>query len=209
MDNPQSDHPQWDTMWVAVRADTGRFAQDIATMRAQLDGPFSAGAQRAGQVLETSLSRALRTGKFGFDDLRKVALAALADIAQAAIKAGMAQAGIAGGIGGAIGGAIGGGGGQGLLGQLLRLGLGALGLPGRATGGLVAPDRPYRVGERGPELFVPNSAGTILPVAAPDARAINITVNLHGAAPSDPLAMQQSGRQVARAVRAAMMSAAR
>ena len=35
--------------------------------------------------------------------------------------------------------------------------------PGRAFGGPVTGARPYIVGERGPELFVPNSSGTIVP----------------------------------------------
>ena len=34
--------------------------------------------------------------------------------------------------------------------------------PRRANGGSVAADRPYIVGERGPELFVPKSGGTIV-----------------------------------------------
>lgn len=36
-------------------------------------------------------------------------------------------------------------------------------IPGRATGGDVAAGRPYIVGERRPELFVPQVSGTILP----------------------------------------------
>lgn len=35
-------------------------------------------------------------------------------------------------------------------------------LPGRASGGPVANNTPYMVGERGPELFVPNSGGSIV-----------------------------------------------
>ena len=35
-------------------------------------------------------------------------------------------------------------------------------LPGRAEGGPVAANRPYMVGERGPELFVPNNTGTVV-----------------------------------------------
>ena len=38
----------------------------------------------------------------------------------------------------------------------------ALGLPGRATGGPVSAGRAYRVGERGPEYFVPTSSGRIV-----------------------------------------------
>jgi phage-related minor tail protein len=48
---------------------------------------------------------------------------------------------------------------------LLRMGLSAigLGLPGRATGGPVSAGAPYMVGERGPELFVPQNSGSIVP----------------------------------------------
>ena len=36
-------------------------------------------------------------------------------------------------------------------------------IPGRASGGSVASGQAYVVGEQGPELFVPNSSGTIIP----------------------------------------------
>ncbi|MCH8157212.1 MAG: hypothetical protein IID18_05580 [Nitrospinae bacterium] len=36
-------------------------------------------------------------------------------------------------------------------------------IPGLASGGPVTPGQPFFVGERGPELFVPNSAGTVVP----------------------------------------------
>lgn len=36
-------------------------------------------------------------------------------------------------------------------------------LPGRATGGPVTGGAPYMVGEKGPELFVPHSSGSIIP----------------------------------------------
>jgi lambda family phage tail tape measure protein len=36
-------------------------------------------------------------------------------------------------------------------------------LPGRAIGGPVSANMPYMTGERGPELFIPSSAGTIIP----------------------------------------------
>ena len=38
------------------------------------------------------------------------------------------------------------------------------GLPGRADGGPVIGSKPYVVGERGPELFVPAESGTIIPM---------------------------------------------
>jgi phage-related protein len=50
---------------------------------------------------------------------------------------------------------------------------------GRAAGGPVSSGTSYVVGERGPELFVPNTAGTIVPNGGSGGRGntINLTVN--------------------------------
>ena len=85
--------------------------------------------------------------------------------------------------------------------------LGALfGLPGRATGGPVAPERPYLVGERGPELFVPTSAGRV-EASVPHGQArpdVRVAINLAAPRGTDaPVALQRSSRQVASAVRRA------
>jgi len=127
--------------------------------------------------------------QFGFDDLRKVAVAALADIAANAVKAD---------LGSLFGGAGGGGLLSGLFGSLFG------GAPGRATGGPVAPGRPYMVGERGPELFVPTSAGSIAPTIAGQRGPVSITVNVAGPAAADSAFMARTGEQVARAVRRAL-----
>ncbi len=71
---------------VRVRADTAGFAQDVATMQASLDGPFAGGIERAGRSVETTLARAIRTGKLSFDDLRDTALKVLGEIAAAACR---------------------------------------------------------------------------------------------------------------------------
>ena len=79
-----------------------------------------------------------------------------------------------------------------------------LGLPGRATGGLVGPDRPYLVGERGPEVFVPTSAGHIEPNYALGGKPREVRVAINITAPqgtSAPVALQRSSRQVASALR--------
>ncbi len=55
---------------IGVRADTAGFARDVAAMRGELDGPLAAGADRAGRAIEGALLRAVRTGKFGFEDLQ-------------------------------------------------------------------------------------------------------------------------------------------
>ena len=54
-----------------------------------------------------------------------------------------------------------GGAGNGVVGKLFSLLLGKL--PGKAAGGSVGESNAYMVGEKGPELFVPTSNGTIIP----------------------------------------------
>jgi phage-related minor tail protein len=179
---------------VSVRADTGAFARDVAEMKGQLDGPLAEGLERAGRVLETALLRAVRTGKIGFEDLKRVALAAMAEIAQAAIRAGI-QA-VAGGGGGS--------GAGGLLSSAAQMLAALLGAPGRATGGPVAPGRPYLVGERGPELFVPTASGRVETGRAP-AREIRMSILVSAPAGEAPQALARSSRQVARAVKQALM----
>lgn len=177
---------------VSVRADTQAFDKDVATMRASLDGPFAAGAERAGRALENSLLRAVRTGKLGFDDLRNVALSALAEIAASAVKSGLNSL-------------VGGTGAGGLAGGLVSL-VGSIfgGAPGRATGGPVSPYRPYLVGERGPELFVPTSSGSIAQATQAGGRDVRVAITVNASGDAAPQALQQSSRQVARAVRAAL-----
>jgi hypothetical protein len=107
------------------------------------------------------------------------------------------------GIGSLVSGAPAGASGGGAIGQLLAGAIGSLfGLPGRATGGPVAPGQGYLVGERGPELFVPTSAGRV--EAAPGGGARDVRVSIQLAAPrgtSAPVALRRSSRQVASAVR--------
>lgn len=178
---------------VGVRADTAGFARDVDAMRASLDGPLVSGVDRAGRAIETALGKALRTGSFGFEDLRKVALSVLGDIAAAALRSGLNE--LFGGGGGAS--ASGGG----LLAALSGL-LG--GAPGRATGGPVSPARPYLVGERGPELFVPSASGSIVAAGGGGgARDVRVSITVQGGSDA-PQALAASSRQVARAVRAAL-----
>jgi len=98
--------------------------------------------------------------------------------------------------------------GGGIGGVLAGLLAGLTGLPGRATGGLVSPERPYLVGERGPELFVPASAGRVEPSREGVTRGRDVRVNIalptaRGA--EAPVALKRSARQIASAVRRAMV----
>ena len=177
---------------IGVRADTAAFARDVAAMRGNLDGPLATSAGRAGTAIEAGLLRAVRSGKLGFEDLKKTALSVLAEIAAAAVKSGLDT------ILGSVGAASGGGG-------VLSL----LGLPGRATGGSVSPGAAYVVGERGPELFVPTAAGRVAPAASGGGgREVRVAITVNAATGTAPAALAQSSRQVARAVKAALAGGA-
>lgn len=182
------------TLVVDVRASTDGFASDIGQMRSSFDSIVVDGFSRGSDVLEHGLLSAVRRGSLGFEDLRRTALRVVDDIAAQALRGGLASIGIGGSGGGAGGGILG-------LGSLI----GSLfGLPGRATGGPVSPGRPYVVGERGPELFVPTSAGQ---VAASGSGGRSVNVSIRVVAPegsSSPESLRRSSRQVAQAVRRAL-----
>lgn len=202
----------FDDVILSVRADRQQFQRDIAGLRKDLEEPLVAGANRAANLIDQALGKAVRSGKFGFEDLRRVALGALDDIARKAISNGFTSLFGGGGAGEAgtgprNAGSVGGG--LATLAQSLVLSL--VGVPGRATGGLVSPGRAYRVGEQGPEYFVPTSSGRIEPTAASPqtARAVTINIAIHGAGDGaqSPQRLAQSSRQIAAAVRRAVLTA--
>lgn len=178
---------------IEVRASTDGFAQDLESMRGTLDSSLIDGFGKAGGVLERGLLAAIKRGSLGFDDLKRVAFSALDSIASHALKSGLSDL-------------FGGGG----LGGLIEQSFGALlGLPGRATGGPVSPGRGYVVGENGPELFLPTSAGRVEANGAISGGSRDVSVAIQLTAPrgtSAPTAMQRSSRQVASAVRRAIQA---
>lgn len=187
-----------DSLLVEVRAGTDGFARDIERMRASVDTNLVNGFARAGDVLERGLAGALRKGSLGFDDLKRIAMGALDEIAAHSARS------LAGAIG--LGSSAGG---AGLFAGLAPTLAGAagslLGLPGRATGGNVSPGRGFLVGERGPEVFVPTSAGRVEPAGAAPSREVKVAINVvspRGA--SVPRSLERSSRQVASAVRRAL-----
>ncbi|MBV9529255.1 tail tape measure protein [Sphingomonas sp.] len=184
-----------DRLVVSVRADTAGFARDVASMRGELEGPLASGVSRAGRLIDNALASALKTGKLGFDDLKKTALSAMSDIEQSSLRA---LFGTSGGTGGSIG--------KGLLSGIGSVVSGLMGSPGRATGGPVSQGRAYVVGENGPELFVPGSAGRIETGGGSGARDVRVAISVQTPTPSDPQVLRQSSRQLARAVRAALAS---
>lgn len=182
-----------DELIIDVRASTSGFEADIATMKASVDTNLVDGFGRAGTALEKGLVSAIRQGNLGFDDLKRAASQAFDQIASEALQLGLDQ--IFGGAGSSGSSGLGG-----LLGSVGAL----FGLPGRATGGPVSAGRGYVVGERGPELFIPTSAGRVEANAAGSGGARDVKVAIQLNAPrgaSAPAAMQRSSRQVASAIR--------
>lgn len=188
-----------DTLMLEVRASTSGFRADVESMRNALDSSLVDGFTRAGNVLESGLLNAIRRGSLGFDDLKRTALNAMQEIAASALQSG---------IGSIFGGKTSGGASGGLV-ALLGNTVGALfGLPGRATGGPVAPGSAYLVGERGPEVFVPTSAGRIETGGSGAAREVKVAINLAAPRGSEsPAMLRRSSRQVASAVARAMRNA--
>jgi hypothetical protein len=95
-----------DPLLIDIRANTAGFAADIARMRSSFDGQLLDGFGRAGDVLERGLLSAIRKGSLGFEDLKRVALGALDQIAGQALQLGldrvMGSGGKSGGIGGVL-----------------------------------------------------------------------------------------------------------
>ncbi len=180
-----------DNLVVSVRADTASFARDVAAMRGELTGPLATDAGRAGKLIDNALAKAITSGKIGFDDLKKVALSAMTEIAQASLKNLLGSADAGGSLG------------SGLINGLSGLISSLFGSPGRATGGPVNAGSAYLVGERGPELFVPSNGGRIEQIGG-GSRNVSVGITIQSPTPSDPQVLRQSSRQVARAVRSAL-----
>lgn len=182
----------FDELVIDVRANTAQFAADLEGLNTVVDTTLIDGFEKAGASLERSLVSALRKGSLGFDDLKRLAFRSIDQIAAHALTSGIRNlfGGDSGGFGGLLGNSLG----------------ALLGLPGRATGGSVSPGRGYVVGENGPELFMPTSAGRVeRSVGHGGGRDVRVAINM--VAPrgtSAPVAMQRSSRQLASAVRQAL-----
>lgn len=92
-------------------------------------------AQTWGKI-GSAVDQFVETGKFKFSDFAR---SVIQDLAKMIIKAQIFKA------------------------IQATLGLFGFSIPGLATGGPAQANQPYIVGEKGPELFVPKSAGTVIP----------------------------------------------
>ncbi len=102
---------------------------------------------------------------------------------------------------------------QGIARDLLRLGINTAlkatgfglfeNLPGFAAGGRPPVGRPSIVGERGPEIFVPNTAGTIVPNHAIGSTNVVVNVDASGSSVDGD---EQRGRELGRLISVAVQS---
>ncbi|MEO0413208.1 MAG: tail tape measure protein [Pseudomonadota bacterium] len=173
----------------------GTSFRDVGKEGAQFNAVLASGVDKLAGNMTDAFERFARTGKLSFDDLKNVAISALDDIYNQSISAGINS--IFGGDGSS--------GGGGLFGNLVQ---GVLtSFAPRAQGGPVTANRPYLIGEKGPELFIPGANGQVAANAVPAQSApIAITINMSGAAPTD---MRQSASQIASQVSRAVARAQR
>ena len=121
-------------------------------------------AQRIFETFATALEDALykffTTGKLGWKDFANTVIQEMIRIETKQLAANIMTGGR--GAGGSSGGGL--------------LGLGGL-FGFLASGGPVSANKPYIVGERGPELFLPNTGGTMVPNSALGSQ--NVTYNIN------------------------------
>ena len=80
------------------------------------------------------------------------------------------------------------------------------GIFGRANGGAVGANRPYMVGERGPELFVPGAQGNIVPNNAMGSTSVVVNVDASGTeVQGNQGGAEQLGRLIGSAVQAELI----
>lgn len=131
---------------------------------------LATGVESASRTIRKSLVDAISGAEVEWDEVISRMALRLSDLAvDRSLEA--ALAGLTGDAGGGTTGGAGGG-------DLLSL-LGGLFGGFRASGGPVAAGRAYVVGEQGPELFLPEGAGSIEPGLAPAAAVTpRVTVNI-------------------------------
>ena len=160
----------------------GEFAQlDFSKLSAEQKKEFAIGAGR--EVLDALAQQ----NKAAFQAAKALAITeAIINTAQGATKA-LAQGGVFGPI---------------LAGLVIAAGAAQIATirsqkyQGRKTGGLVQQGQGYTVGESGPELFVPNQTGTIIPnrnMDTPKNIAVTFNINALDARGVDELIVERKG----------------
>lgn len=141
---------------------------------ASIDAAFA----KAGESLAKTLAKAAADGKVSLGELASAVIQA-ADVFARSSAGGSATTGLADALGGVLKSVFSG---------------------ARADGGPVGSGGAYLVGERGPELFRPSTAGEVSPLGGGGGTVVNVTVQ-GGGAPSILRSEAQISAALARAVR--------
>ena len=153
-----------------------------------LKGKFA----QIGQEIEDGIVQNLTDAVMGTQTLAEAAIKVLDRMKRKLIELAIQKA--FAGIGGPIGGFFG-------------------GLFGRANGGRVSANQPYMVGERGREMFVPTTSGTIVPnnqLGGGTTNIINVSVDAQGTqAEGDEVTSSQLGKLIGVAVQQELVKQSR
>jgi len=157
----------------------GGFMEGLAKIREKamdVGGQISDAMQNAFSGMEDALVSFVMTGKADFKSLANSIISDLIRIQIRSMLGGLFGGGGGFNLGSLFG--MGGGGGQFSFGAGGYTGMG----PFMAKGGPVSANSPYIVGEKGPELFMPGSSGSIVPNnrlgGGSDGVTINQTINI-------------------------------
>lgn len=170
-----------DTLIVRIEADSKPLQSALGTLSQEADRSMASVA-KLGDRISTSFVRAAVQGKNLGDILRGL----LQDLANSTL-----QSAVINPLGDVLGSAIG-------------------SLFGRATGGAVSAGTPYLVGERGPEVFVPSSAGRIdnqPQQTAASGVAVNFAIDARGADAGAADKLRQAASEIEARTFAAVFSA--
>ena len=188
-----------------------RFSESLLNVKSEAD-LLNEKFMEIGQGIEQGIVSNLTDAVMGTKSLADAAISVLNDLKRKLVEVALqrATAGIGNKIGGFLGGLFGGGGGGGLFsgggGSGIKFGSVNLGLGSGlsfATGGRPPVGRASLVGERGPEMFVPSVAGTIIPnnklrSGSNITNIVNVSVDASGSSVAgDNADSQQLGQTIA------------
>ena len=199
---------------------TDKFADKLLNVKSEAD-LLKEKFMEIGQGIEQGIVSNLTDAVMGTKTLAQAAIGVLNQLKRKLVEVAIqkATAGLGNRIGGFLGGLFGGGGGGGLFsgggGSGIKFGSANLGINsassflGFANGGRPPVGRASIVGERGPELFVPNRSGTIIPnnqLGGGTTNIVNVSVDASGSAVSgNNQDAQALGNVIGAAIRAELI----
>ena len=200
-----------------LRLGSDKFADALINVKSEAD-LLNEKFMEIGQGIEQGIVSNLTDAVMGTKSLADAAISVLNDLKRKLVEVALqrATAGIGDKIGGFLGGLFGGGkkSGGGLFsgggrGGGIPFGSVSLGIGSMfANGGRPPVGRPALVGERGPEIFVPKSSGTVIPNDALGGTTNMITVNVDASGSSvqgSTTDAQQLGQVIGQAVQAQLV----